>query len=193
MSGRAADSGAGGHLGCPGRGPRRTAAARAGARERLARPSLLLGARRVQALRLPLLRRARPGRARRAWSRRPPDGSEDPDPEAEGERRRSPIRSRRAHSPASPALALGNAVHAALEWSARSGGRPRERTAWMRCSASRAGRRRRGAGSGQAIDRGLAGQRPLPCRLREGASARGAVRPAAGRNRPSRQHRPPGH
>ncbi|HYH60609.1 MAG TPA: UvrD-helicase domain-containing protein [Solirubrobacterales bacterium] len=53
-----------------------------------------------------------------------PDGSEDADPEAEGraaDELPDPESPQVVTGPASPALALGNAVHAALEWSARSG------------------------------------------------------------------------
>ena len=67
-----------------------------------------------------------------------PTRSDEADPEAGGDARRTscPSRSRRGVTGrASPALALGNAVHAALEWSARVGlGAARRRIASPRCS-----------------------------------------------------------
>jgi ATP-dependent exoDNAse (exonuclease V) beta subunit len=53
-----------------------------------------------------------------------PDGSDEADPEAEGraaDELPDPESTQVVAGPASPALALGNAVHAALEWSVRAG------------------------------------------------------------------------
>ena len=121
------------------------------ARARAGRPPLLLGAGALRALRLPLLRRAgarRPRAASRPGRRAPTTSEAEP----------------RATSSPSPrcraglALGLGNAVHAALEWSARRGWEaPPRRADRARCSP-REGleRRRRGGAPRGRARRGLA-------------------------------------
>ena len=85
-------------------------------RRRGRRPPLLLGARRLRAVRLPVLRRAR-ARGRVA-ARRGAGRQRRRRRKATSPRRRTSSSTRRS-GPRERSLAIGNAVHAALEWSAR--------------------------------------------------------------------------
>ena len=112
--------------------PRRTCSTvRAG---RADRPPLLLGPRRLRALRLPLLRRAR-ARARGAHRPRGQPGEGD-----DGRRRRRPARSPLRPRGRASVAGVGNAVHAALEGSARRAGRRPRRGAGDAPGARGAGR-----------------------------------------------------
>ena len=134
------------------------------------RPPLLLGARPLRAVRLPLLRRAGARRPRGARARARRAGRRGA---------RGPATSCRSRaSPAAHALGIGNAVHAALEWSAaaRLGGAPGDEL------LARLLAREGLAGDAEALararrpGRGLARLGAARRALRGAAARRGAVR-----------------
>ena len=159
-----------------------------------ARPPLVLRARRVQALRLPLLRRAGPGRSRRGLVTVAPTPSRRPRPTNAGPTRSSPTPSAETVDAAPGPVRREGAGQrgprcARVERAVRLGGTPGD----DRVLALLA---REGVASDETLarahgpDRRLARQRPSPRPRRRAAACRGAVRPARRGHGPARQHRP---